>query len=184
MVAPRLRPSAGPVRAGATGRRHRRAPDRSRLPDGGQRRRDRLLRCPQEPSLAADRPGCFPPRRGGARGRSQARARGRRRARNRPAVRGPEGGEPSAAPRRHGGGVRGPGGAEPGHRAERQSAGPRRRSDRGPAAGHIALRLLADGHPGATRVRGRPPHGGDRRGGDPRCPGRLRAQSRRGWRLC
>ena len=81
-----------------------------------------------------------------------------------------QGGEPSAAPRRHGGGVRGPGGAEPGHRAEMQSAGPRRRAGGGPAAGHIALRLLADGHPGATRVRGRPPHGADRRGRGPALP--------------
>ena len=103
MAAPRLRPPAGPVRAGATGERHRRAPDRSRLPDGGQRGRGRLLQRPQEPGLAADRPGCPPPRRGGARGRSQARARGRRRARDRPAVRGPAGREPvssSTPPRR------------------------------------------------------------------------------------
>ena len=59
-------------------------------------------------------------------------------------------------------------------------AGPRRRAAGDPAAGHLARRLPADGHPGATRVLRRPAHGRDRRARGPRRPGRVRAQGHRG----
>ena len=41
-----------------------------RLPNGGERSRDRILQRPQEPSVAADRTGCSSPRRGRTIGRS------------------------------------------------------------------------------------------------------------------
>ena len=45
------------------GQRRCSAPDRSCVPNGGQQCCGRILQCPQDPSVAADRPGRPPPRR-------------------------------------------------------------------------------------------------------------------------
>ena len=58
----------GRLRAGQAVVGHRRAPDRARLPDRGQRGRSGLLQRPQEPGPAANGPGRPPSHRGGAGG--------------------------------------------------------------------------------------------------------------------